>query len=275
MDFSVLLSVYKNEKPAYLKCALDSIAQQTLLPKEIVIVEDGALTEELYKVLKDLEEMSSIYEVKRVAFNTNRGLGLALRDGLTACSYEYVARMDTDDVALPNRFEKQVAYIEQNPDIAMVGSWIKEFKESPDMPDTITKLPVSCEEIAEYAKSRNPFRHMTVIYKKSAVLKSGNYRDFPLFEDYDLWVRMLQSGFKLVNIPECLVLVRADDDMFARRGGIGYILKEFKFQSFLYESGFIGFLKLMTNLGLRVAVRLLPNGLRVWIYKKLLRGSVD
>lgn len=274
MEFSVLLSVYKNEKPEYLQSALDSVLQQTLLPNELVIVEDGPLTPSLYKILEGVEVGTSI-KIKRLAFKENRGLGLALKDGVLACSYVYIARMDTDDFALPQRFEKQIAYLEQHPEIAMVGSWIKEFREDPQQPDTITKLPVDTASIREYAKSRNPFRHMTVIYKKEAVLQSGSYRDFLLFEDYDLWVRMLQAGYELANLPECLVMVRADDDMFARRGGSGYILKELRFQWFLYDSGFISLFKLITNVGLRVAVRLLPNGLRVWIYKKLLRRSVS
>lgn len=275
MKFSVLLSVYKNEKPSYLKCALESIVRQTLMPNEIVIIEDGPLTEELYSVIKEFEQLAPVEEIRRVIFDTNRGLGLALRDGLRACSYEYVARMDTDDIALPHRFEQQVAFLEQNPGIALVGCWIKEFKENPDLPDTITKLPLEHNAIAEYAKTRNPFRHMTVMYKKSAVLNSGNYRDFPLFEDYDLWIRMLQKGYAMANLPECLVMVRADDDMFARRGGISYIDKEIAFQRFMYRSGFIGMQIFLSNLVVRTLVRLLPNGIRVMIYKKVLRQTTD
>lgn len=273
MKFSCLVSLYKKEKPAYFKVAMDSILKQTLLPDEIVLVEDGKLTEELDNIINDyVNQYPELFKI--VAFDENRGLGLALRDGVLACSYDYIARMDTDDIAKPERFAKQIAYLSDHPEIALLGSRITEFSIDAEHPETITQLPLSDNEIREYAKSRNPFRHMTVIYKKSAVLDAGNYRDFLWFEDYDLWVRTMQKGYKVENLPEYLVDVRADDDMFARRGGWKYLKQDLKFQIFLYEIGFIGITQLVFNIIIRGTIRLIHPSVKVFIYKNFLRKMV-
>lgn len=274
MKFSVLLSVYKNEKPEYLQMALQSIVKQTLLPDEIVIVEDGILTPELDLVLQNFKDKYKNI-VKLLPFKENRGLGLALHDGVLACSYEYIARMDTDDIALPKRFAKQLAYLKEHPDVAMVGSWITEFSKDAERPDTITKLPYTYKDIVAYAKKRNPFRHMTVIYKKSAVIDSGNYRDFLWFEDYDLWVRTIQKGYIVANIPEVLVNVRADDAMFARRGGWKYWKQDMRFQKELCNSGFICFKEMLVNCCTRFIMRLLSQKASLFVYKNFLRNRVN
>lgn len=270
MKFSVLLSVYKNEKPEYLQVALMSIVNQTLLPDEIVIVEDGILTLGLDVVIQNFKDKYKNI-VKLLPFKENRGLGLALHDGVLACSYEYIARMDTDDIALPKRFEKQLAYLKEHPDVAMVGSWITEFSKDAEHPDTITKLPYTYGDIVAYAKKRNPFRHMTVIYKKSAVIDSGNYRDFLWFEDYDLWVRMIQKGYKVANIPEVLVNVRADDAMFARRSGWKYWRQDMRFQRMLLAFSYIDIFMFLQNIVVRTIMRVFPNFLRIFLYKNILR----
>lgn len=269
--FSVLMSVYKNEKPEYLRQSLESILQQTILPAEIVVVKDGLLTDELDKVLDVFAKRSNLFRF--LCFEQNRGLGLALRDGVEACSYEWIARMDTDDICKPERFARQVEYIERHPEIALLGTWIKEFSIDSDHPDSVTELPCEHEAIVAYAKKRNPFRHMTVMFKKSAVLDSGNYMDFLWFEDYDLWVRMLQKGYTAANLPEFLVAVRAGEDMFARRGGWRYLQQDLRFQKWLYDSGFIDHLQYYKNVVIRSCVRILPNSLRVFLYSKLLRNG--
>ena len=272
IEFSVLMSVYKNEKPDYLREALESVVQQTVMPNEIVIVKDGLLTEELDVVIDEyVEGYNELFKV--VSFEKNRGLGLALKDGVLACSYEYIARMDTDDIAKLDRFEKQIKFLKEHSEVALLGSWVKEFSKNPQSPDTITKLPCKNEEILQFARSRNPFRHMTVIFKKQVVLNSGNYRGFLWFEDYDLWVRIIQNGYKVANLPEFLVDVRAECDMFARRGGWKYLKQDFKFQGFLLESKFISTFQFVKNIFIRSIVRIIPNSIRVLVYKGLLRKS--
>ena len=269
--FSVLMSLYKSEKPEYLAQALDSVINQTVKPTEIVMVKDGPLTPELDAVLdKYCKQNPHFFKV--VPFEKNRGLGLALRDGVLECSYELIARMDTDDVCKPKRFEKQLAYLGQHPEVALLGTWIKEFSISPDKPDTITNLPCEHEAILKFAKKRNPFRHMTVFYKKFAVLDSGNYRDFLWFEDYDLWVRILQKGYIGHNLPEYLVDVRADGEMFARRGGWKYLKQDLAFQKNLLDFGFINIFEYFLNVLMRSVVRIIPNDIRTMFYKRILRN---
>ena len=264
------MSLYKKENPAYFKIAMDSILNQTLLPTEIVLVEDGKLTAELDAMIADyVKQYPKLFKV--VAFEKNRGLGLALRDGVLECSYEYIARMDTDDIADKHRFEKQFAYLEKHPDLAILGSRVTEFSSDPKKPDTVTDLPCTYEDIVKFSKKRNPFRHMTLILKKSAVLASGNYRDFLWFEDYDLWVRIIQKGYKVENLPEYLVNVRADDDMFARRGGWKYLKQDVKFQLFLLQSNYVSSLGFLLNCFMRTVMRITPNWLRVKVYKSVLR----
>ena len=272
IQFSVLISVYKKEKPEYLKTALQSIINQTLKPTEIVIVKDGLLTQELDDCIKKYENKYSEL-IKIVAFKENRGLGLALRDGVTACKYDYIARMDSDDIAKPERFAKQFQYLKQHPKTALLGTWITEFSKDENKPDTLTKLPCSHQEILKYAKKRNPFRHMTMVLKKEAVIKAGNYRDFLWFEDYDLFVRMIQKDYIVENIPEYLVNVRADEEMFARRGGWQYLKQDYKFQKVLIETGFITVSEFFMNIVIRTIVRLMPNYIRRKIYEYLLRDK--
>ena len=270
IQFSALISVYKKEKPEYLKTALQSIIKQTLKPTEIVIVKDGLLTQELNDCIKEYEKQYPEL-IKIVAFKENRGLGLALRDGVTACKYDYIARMDSDDIAKPERFAKQFQYLKQHPETALLGTWITEFSKDENKPDTLTELPCTHQEILKYAKKRNPFRHMTMVLKKEAVIKAGNYRDFLWFEDYDLWVRMLQKGYIAANIPEYLVNVRADEEMFARRGGCRYLKQDYRFQQLLLNSKFIICKQFIRNIFYRSIVRIMPNKLRIIFYKKVLR----
>ena len=269
-QFSVLISVYKKEKPEYLKTALQSIINQTLKPTEIVIVKDGLLTQELDYCIKEYEKQYPEL-IKIIAFKENRGLGLALRDGVVACKYDYIARMDSDDIAKPERFAKQFQYLKQHPETALLGTWITEFSKDENKPDTLTELPCTHQEILKYAKKRNPFRHMTMLLKKEAVIKAGNYRDFLWFEDYDLWVRMLQKGYTAANIPEYLVNVHADKEMFARRGGWQYLKQDYRFQQLLLNSKFITCKQFIRNIFYRSIVRIMPNKLRIIFYKKVLR----
>lgn len=270
IPFSVLISVYKKEKAEYLKQALQSIIEQTLKPTEIVIVKDGILTKELDECIEDFQRQNpKLFKI--LSFKENRGLGLALRDGVNVCKYDYIARMDSDDIANPERFAKQFQYLKQHPKVALLGTWITEFSKDENKTDTLTKLPCSHQEILKYAKKRNPFRHVTVVYKKTAVIQSGNYRDFLWFEDYDLFVRMLQEGYIAANIPEHLVNVRADKDMFARRGGWQYLKQDYRFQKFLLKRKFIDKSNFIMNIAIRSIVRMVPNELRSYIYKKIMR----
>lgn len=269
MKFSVLMSVYYKENPKYLKDAIESVLNQTVKADEIVIIKDGKLTVELDMIL---EEYTNKYKglFKIIEFKSNRGLGVALREGVLSCSNEIIARMDTDDIARKDRFEKQLKILnDKNLDI--VGSNIAEFDGEITNIISNRTVPENSKDIKLFSKKRNPFNHMTVMYRKDAVLKAGNYEEFLWFEDYNLWVRMFMAGAKAYNIQENLVNARTGREMFARRGGFKYIKQEVNMQNFMLRKKYISYKEYIVNLFERMMVRVMPNKLRGIIYLKLLR----
>jgi glycosyltransferase involved in cell wall biosynthesis len=268
--FSVLLSVYAKENPAYLGGSLASIIKQTRMPDEIVLVEDGPLGEALRKVV---DEFASRYpSIVRVAkLGQNSGLGKALQFGLTQASHEIVARMDSDDIADPRRFEFQIGYMESHPECDVVGSNTIEFIDGPESPSGMRIVPETHEKILGTAKMKNPMNHMTVVFRKSAVLDAGGYQHVPYFEDYALWTRMLQLNSKFYNIQHPLVLARVGNDMIGKRHGTAYVGHEFRFFNTLRQSGFIDNGTFFANLALRLPLRLVPKSLLALLYKKILR----
>lgn len=269
MKFSVLMSVYYKESASFLEEALNSILNQTVMPSEIVCVKDGKLSDELNNVL---DKFNSKYQgmFNFIEFENNQGLGTALRKGVEAASYDIIARMDTDDIAVSNRFEIELSVMKEK-NLDMVGSNIAEFDGNIDNIISKRTVPDTDQNIKEYAKKRNPFNHMTVIYKKEAVLNAGNYKDFLWFEDYALWIKMIISGAKMYNIQQDLVYARTGTNMFERRGGIKYIKREYKMQRKMLELKFISYKEFIFNIAIRSFVRIIPNKLRGLIYMKLLR----
>ena len=267
--YSVLLSIYYKEKPQYLKEALNSVFKQTVQSQEIVLVKDGPLTDELDEIINNY--VSQYPNLKVISLPQNQGLGKALNEGLKYCTYDIIARMDTDDIAKPSRFEKQIKIFEENPDIDVVGSWIDEFEGNADNVISIRKLPEKHNDIFRYAKKRNPINHPVVMFRKQAVIDAGGYQHFPLFEDYYLWVRMLLNGAKFYNIQESLLYFRFSSDMFKRRGGFNYACMEAKFQWRIHQLGFINLPKTVLNICIRFGTRIIPNSFRSWIYKNFLR----
>ena len=129
-NLSVLMCTYIKDRAEYLDVAIESIICQTRLPDEIVIVKDGPLTNELSCLLRQWQQKRPGL-FKFVSLPENGGLGVALREGLKACSYDIVARMDADDISYPERFEKQLKFLQENPDVALVSSWMSYFENDP------------------------------------------------------------------------------------------------------------------------------------------------
>lgn len=265
MNFSVLISVYDRENPEYLKAALSSIwTEQTLRPGEIVLVKDGKLTPELDAVI---ERFKAIAPLKICKLDYNIGLGHALAKGLNVCSNEVVARMDSDDISVPDRFEKQIKYMTDHPEIDISGSNIAEFKESIDKICSYRRLQSQPHDILHFAKKRNPLNHMTVIFRKTAVIDAGNYRPFHGYEDYFLWIRMLQNGSLIGNIPENLVYARIGNNMHSRRRGFKLFTQELKLLKELVRIEFLTMGEYYQNLLFRAFPRLFP----VWGIKIVYR----
>ena len=266
--FSVLMSVYRKESPEFLRQALDSVFDQTAVPAEVVLVEDGPLTDELYALLDDYGR--SHPELKRVPLPENRGLGLALQEGILHCSNELVARMDTDDISVATRFERQLAEFEKNPGIDICGSHIKEFEGTPDHIVAERRVPLTHDGCKRYQRRRDAFNHVSVMFRKTAVLKAGNYQHCPLMEDTLLWANMFKTGATAMNIDDYLVLVRIGKDMYERRGGMAYFKKYRKARRVIYQTGFISWWDYAYTIVIQFVVAIMPNSLRGFVFKKLL-----
>lgn len=263
--YSVLMSLYKKENPEYLKSAIDSMLNQSVKPDEIVMVEDGPLTPELYAVL------DSYPILHRVRNETNLGLGLALNVGLKECRNELVARMDTDDCSKPDRCEKQLARFLEKPYLSIVGSHIDEFVD--DISNVISQriVPTTSEDIYNFAKKRSAFNHPTVMYSKTAVLENNGYSDLKRNQDVDLFGRMQFEGYKAENIDEALLLFRSSDELAKRRKSWqntwSYIATIRKF----WKMGYSSFADYAMVGIAQTGMYLMPVKVQNFVYKKFLR----
>jgi glycosyltransferase involved in cell wall biosynthesis len=267
------MSIYHKEKAQYFDRAMQSIwDEQSIKPNEIVLVEDGKLTDELYETIgKWKNKLGKVLKI--ILLEQNVGLGKALNIGLENCSYDIVARMDTDDISLSHRFEKQIRFMEENHHIDLLSSWIGEFENDEEDIISYRKVPQTHDEIKKFAKKRNPINHPCVVYRKQAVINAGNYQDMIGFEDYYLWVRMLINGSKAANLQEPLLNMRAGFHILERRGGFEYIKNEIKYQNKLKEIGFINSFEYLRNIATRITVRILPKNIRGLAYSLIRKGK--
>lgn len=274
MDFSIITSIYKNDKPEYVRVALDSmLVNQSVKPTEIILVQDGPVPESLSTLLSEYEnKYPEVMHVIRL--EKNGGLGNALRLGVENAKYDIIARMDSDDICMPDRFEKQLAYLEAHPECDIVGGQMTEFIDTPDNIVGRREVPLINEEIYEFMKSRCALNHVTVMFRKEAVLKAGNYQDWFWNEDYYLWVRMMMAGCKFANIPDVAVNVRSGADQYARRGGKKYFDSEIGIKKLMLEKGMITRKEYFINYIQRFIIQLmLPNSVRGWVFRTFARKN--
>lgn len=266
MKFSVLMSLYVREQPEFLRECLASLAAQSLAADEIVLVFDGAVTPQLEAVVQDFQ---AALPLKIVRLPENVGLGRALNHGLQACSHEWVFRMDTDDIAVPDRFARQCAYLEAHPETALLGGQIAEFVDRPDAVHTCRKVPQTAAEIHRFARTRNPFNHMTVAYTQTAVRAAGGYHHHFVMEDYNLWLRMLAGGVCAANLADVLVYARTGAGMLARRRGWAYVQSEWQLYRLKRKLGIQAALPALYCAVLRSLPRLLPERALGLVYRYL------
>lgn len=260
--FSVLLSLYHKEQPEYLNESLYSIVNQTLKPDQIVIVYDGPVPECLDNIVKFYIKKSDI-EFYVLKLNENVGLGLALNQGMKYCKYNYIARMDTDDISYSNRFEEQIKFLSNNTEISLLGSSIIEF-------DTSTrrekKLPSTNGLIRKYSKLKNPFNHMSVIFNKNDIVSVGGYKHHLYMEDYNLWLRLIYSGYKTANLSTPLLDVRSGGNMLNKRRGLVYIKSEYQLYKLKQALKVNGWFKNLIYFIVRVLPRIMPKEILSFIY---------
>lgn len=206
----------------------------------------------------------------------NQGLGNVLRLAINSASYDIVARMDSDDIAVNDRFEKQLDYLSAYSEIGMVGGNITEF--IGEVTNTVAQrmVPEKNDDICSYMKRRCPFNHMTVMFRKEAVLRAGNYQHWLWNEDYFLWIRMQLAGVMFGNLKENLVNVRVSKDMYIRRGGWKYFCSEATIQSYMLTHRVISFPLYLYNIVLRFGGQVvLPNWLRAKAFKIMRQKPQD
>ena len=267
---SLIMSIYAKENPIFLSQCLNSIVTQTVLPDEWIIIKDGPLTGELDAILDTIDFPN---ELKFIALPENVTQGPARAEGVKAAKYEWIAVMDSDDICEPDRFEKQQKMIDDRPELGLIGGQIAEFISTPDDIVTTRIVPTEHADIKNYAKKRNPFNQMTVMFKRDLVLGVGNYDYFPWFEDYDLWARMIAAGAICANHPDVLVKARVGSGMYGRRRGGSYIRSELRMQRQLKNLGLINLLGYFRNIIVRVPARLLPEKVLASMYKRFARSS--
>jgi len=270
--FTVAVCVYIKDNPIWFEEALESIKNQTLLPDEVLIVTDGPITDDLEAVISKYKDAFSSYKVVRLEKNV--GFGNACQACIENSSYNLVARMDSDDIAAHDRFEKQINIFKENPDLDMLGGSIGIFVENINNVVNYSHKPVDNASIKELLKKRSPFAHVTMMYKKEKVQKAGGYIEWYCEEDYYLWTRMLNIGCIGANVKEPLVYVRTTPEQMGRRGGIKYFQSEVKMQKYLLSSRTINFIEYCRNVVLRfIAEIILPPSMRYHLRKTFVWGK--
>ncbi len=280
LDFSVSICVYGKDNPMHFDVALSSIIHQSVRPTEIVLAVDGPIPKGIENVIDKYGEISGEKKVtfKVIRLEKNMGHGEARRISFDNCSCDYVAIMDADDIAVHERFEKQIQFLEKHPETTVVGGYITEFISTDSEQDTSQKagvrvVPETDMEIKEYLKKRCPMNQVTVMFNKVDVTSVGGYIDWYCEEDYYLWIRLALAGKKFANIPETLVNVRVGEEMYQRRGGYRYFRSEAKLQKYMLEKRIIALPRYVINVMERFVVQvLLPNRVRSFVFRKLARS---
>jgi len=271
IKYSVLMSVYYKENPDYLRDSINSILGQTIKPDEFIIVKDGKLTKGLDDVLYEFHDSQII---KVIALEVNKGLGEALNIGLENCRNELVARMDSDDLSVNNRCERQLESFKNNEKLSVIGTAVSEFIDDPNVRIAYKGVKITDEDIKEKMKFRNPFNHPSVMFKKSDVLKAGSYQHWFLNEDWYLWIRMMQNNSIFENIDEPLLKMRTTNDTYMRRGGWKYFVTQKRLFDYMLKNKIININEYTYNNSIRFITRLLiPNKIRKLLYLKMLRGK--
>jgi glycosyltransferase involved in cell wall biosynthesis len=271
--FSVVICTYIHDNPKLLELALKSIHNQHLLPFEVILVKDGPVNDEADIIISnfeaDLKRKQIIFKLQ--AFSENIGHGNARRSGIEITSCEFIAICDADDINLPNRFSTQFNYLKDNMNISVVGSNIHEFTDNKLVAARL--VPSESEDIKKFCRFRCPINQMTVMFKKKDIMDVGGYKDFYHNEDYFLWIRLINAGYQLANIPEILVHANVDSQTYKRRGGYRYFQSELTIQILLLRSNVTNVTIFVLNVAIRIFIQLLmPGSLRQILFKKFFRN---
>ena len=270
-NYSVIMSVYDKVNPEHLRMSIESIMNQTYKTNEFILIKDGKLTDEQEKVINEIVSNNK-YLFKIIEFKVNKGAGTAYNAGIDLCTNKWAAIMDSDDIAVKTKFEKQMTYLAKNDDIDVIASNAVEFLESTDNIISTRIMPEYNEDIIKFAHSRCPLIQPSAIFNIKKVKSSGSYQHSPLTEDYDLYIRMIENNCKFYTYQEILYYIRTSEDFFKRRGGFKYLKPILSFKYKHFKNGFFSFYEFLKTFFASLIVALMPNYIRTIIYKKLLRN---
>lgn len=262
VKFSVLMSVYYKEEAENLDECLESIFTQSLRPSEVVLVEDGPISDALKEVIEKYRDLLGIVSV---ILEENVGLATALNAGIKKCSNDLVARMDTDDIVVAGRFKKQIEFLNEHPDYSVVGGFVEEWDQTFKVLGSVRRVPLTHKDIVKFSKRRSPVSHPSVMYRRQDVLSVGGYPDF-YPEDYALWILMLNKGMKFANLNEVLVRMRIESAITERRG-LKFFMGEIRIFQMMRTFRFINAFEFYSNVAIRAVVRLSPNFVKRYVYR--------
>lgn len=270
-NYSVIMSVYKKDNAEWLTQSIESLVCQTIKSDDIVVVADGVLTEQLDIVLNEYEKRSIVTLVR---LPENKGLGNALNVGLRTAKNNLVARMDADDISIPNRCELQLDAFARNPDLEILGGQIAEFKDTPDTIISTRNVPTEHGEIYKFSKRRSPFNHPSVMYKKSSILRLGGYDISAIrTEDYDLWLRALAANLECGNLSETILYYRSTADTMKRRKTYTSFRNHINSRRKFYSNGYIALTDLMFGVVTQTLLFILPDSIASFVFKKAVRNG--
>lgn len=273
IDYSILMTIYEKDDPTFLKVAMESMINQTYKCSEFVIVFDGPVSASLKCVINEyVLQYDNLFKI--IELKENIGLGAALKIGVEACKYEYIARMDSDDISAPKRCETILNYMKEHPSYSVVGCNCVEFINDIDNVKSVVKMPQNPNDSRKFAKKRVPIRHPSIIFKKSSVLKVENYKPLRRSQEYDLIVRMLMKDMEISNVPEILFYIRIGNDFYYRRGGLNKAKLLAGQRHDFYKYGFYCYPEYLLYASINIAMCLIPNSIRAFIYIKFLRKQV-
>lgn len=271
-DFSLCMSVYKNDNPQDFITAYKSVTiNQTYKPSEVILVIDGPVPDTLNYTINELAHLCSIPLIV-IRLAENKGHAIARQTAIDAAKYDLIAIMDSDDIARPNRFEKELDYMRSHPEVDVVGGQIEEFEGTGQHVVSKRFVPLTDNEIKQFLKSRCPMSFVTIMAKKEIILRVGGIIDWFCEEDYYLWIRMVQNNCTFANLPDILVSVRVGDAMYSRRGGWKYFSSERGIQRYMLKNKIISLPRYCYNvLGRFVIQVMMPNKVRGFVFKTIFR----
>lgn len=274
--YTYVTTVYGGSRISDMLEATNSMLAQTCSPSEVVIVIDGPIPAEVDEGVERMRALVSNECAARVQrLERNVGPGLAGQCGIDLASHELVARLDSDDLALPERIEREMAVFAEHPELCSVGTWVREFDDSGRGRPSVVELPETPGQISAYARRRCPCRQSSLLYRKSAILAVGGYRSLRIAEEWDLYNRLIKAGYRCWNIPEPLVLMRTDPSYFARRGGASYARDILAFKWGMLRRRETDPLSFAVSAGSSLVASLVPNSVRSALYRNLLRRGED